>query len=82
MQPLAAQGLTQIGGAYLGGAYPNTGGALSNYISQQQMAGQGASGFGSLLYNSLNKANKGGSGGGYGGGKNYGSLGDFAAGGA
>lgn len=66
MQPLAAQGLTQIGGAYLGGAQPNVGGALSNYIAQGQMANQGASGFGSLLYNSLNKLqNKGG--GGFGG---------------
>lgn len=82
MQPLAAQGLTGIGGAYLGGAQPNVGGSLANYLGQQQMAGQGASGFGSLLYNSLNKLNKGKGGGSGMGGKDYGSLGDFAAAGA
>ena len=62
MQPLAAQGLTQIGGAYLGGAQPNPGAGLASYISQQQMAQQGASGFGSLLYNSLNKLKNNGGG--------------------
>ena len=67
MQPLAAQGLTQIGGAYLGGAQPSPGAGLASYISQQQMANQGASGFGSLLYNTLNKAGGTGAAGGGGG---------------
>lgn len=67
MQPLAAQGLTGIGSAYLGGAQPNTGGAGASYLGQQQQAAQGASGFGSLLYQSLNKLNKGKGGGGGGG---------------
>lgn len=58
MQPMAAQGLEQIGGAYLGGAQPNTGGALSTYANQGQMANEGAGGFGSLLFNSLNKLQK------------------------
>lgn len=74
MQPLAAQGLTGVGSAYLGSgsavnpqASPYA--AASIYQSQLQNAQQGASGFGSLLYNALNKARGGG-----GGGKDNGSL--------
>jgi hypothetical protein len=72
MQPLAAQGLTQVGGAYLGSgsavnpqASPYA--AASIYQSQLQNAQQGAQGFGSLLYNAMRK-------GGSGGGKDNGSL--------
>jgi len=66
MQPLAAQGLTQVGGAYLGSGsavnpQANPYAAASIYNQQMQAAQQGASGFGSLLYNALNKA-RGGSG--------------------
>lgn len=68
MQPLAAQGLTQVGGAYLGSgsavnpmASPYA--ASSLYQSQMANAAQGAQGFGSLLYNSLNKLQSGGGGG-------------------
>lgn len=62
MQPLAAQNLASIGGEYLGSA-----GAPSPYaaagVYQQQLANAqaGAGGFGSLLYNSLNKLRGGGS---------------------
>ncbi|SRR6266567_7652719 len=60
MQPLAAQGLSQLGGEYLGSGASfnpsaNIGGAFGNYAGQQEMAGQGAQGFGGMLYNSLNK---------------------------
>src|SRR6266704_3226550 len=74
MQPLAAQGLSQLGGEYLGSGASfnpsaNTGGAFNQYGLGQQMAGQGAQGFGGLLYNSLNKLQRGGSGGANAGGK-------------
>lgn len=72
MQPLAAQGLTQVGGAYLGSGssvnpMANIAGAYQNYAQQQQMAGQAGQGFGSLLYQAMNKNKSGGSGGGKGG---------------
>src|SRR6266496_1780061 len=66
MQPLAAQGLSQLGGEYLGSGASlnpgaNIGGAFGNYGNQQAMAGQGAQGFGSMLYQGLNKLqNRGG----------------------
>ncbi len=68
MQPAAAQGLQGIGGAYLGAgqglAYPATGAGTSAASMGMQNAQGGAQGFGSLLYNSLNKMRGGGSGGG------------------
>jgi len=76
MQPLAAQGLGQGAGMLFGSGASfnptaNIGGALQNYLSQQQMANQGASGFGGLLYNGLQKLGNtkglGGSGAGKGG---------------
>lgn len=72
MQPLAAQGLTNVGSAYLGSGssvnpMANIGGAFQNYGQQQQMAGQAGQGFGSLLYQAMNKNKSGGSGGGKGG---------------
>lgn len=65
MQPLAAQGLTNVGGAYLGSGssvnpMANLGGAFQNYAQQQQMAGQAGQGFGALLYNAMNKTKQGG----------------------
>jgi hypothetical protein len=72
MQPLAAQGLTQVGQAYLGSGasvnpMANIGGAFQNYAQQQQMAGQAGQGFGTLLYNLLQQMQQG-KGGGSGGG--------------
>src|SRR6266704_3253597 len=70
MQPLAAQGLQGVAGEYLGSGAAfnpsaNTGAAAGAYGMQSQNAAQGGQGFGSLLYNSLNKMrNPGGSGGG------------------
>jgi hypothetical protein len=56
MQPMAAGALQGIGGAYLGSAgTPSPYAAASVYQQQLANAQQGASGFGSLLYNSLNK---------------------------
>ena len=60
VQPAAAAGLAGIGGQYLGsgaGFNPNAnvGAAAGQYGLSQQMAGQAGSGFGSLLYNSLQK---------------------------
>ena len=59
MQPLAVQGLTDIGKAYLGSgqslAYPATSAGLGAAQMGMQNAASGAAGFGSLLYNSLNK---------------------------
>lgn len=68
MQPLAAQGLAQIGGEYLGsGSAVNPAASPYAALGAYQMANQnaltGASGFGSLLYNGINKL-RGGSGGG------------------
>lgn len=65
MQPAAAQGLTGIGQAYLGAGsslgFPATMGGLGAAQMGMSNAQQGAAGFGSLLYNSLNKAqNQGG----------------------
>src|SRR6266576_2786368 len=66
MQPLAAQGLGQVAGEYLGsgaGFNPNanTGGAFGQYGLAQQMAGQGAQGFGNKLYSGLQQLlNRGG----------------------
>ena len=64
MQPLAAQGLQGVAGEYLGSGASfnpsaNIGGAFGQYGLGQQMAGQGAQGFGGLLYNSLNKLRNG-----------------------
>ncbi len=62
-QPMAAAGLAGVGQAYLGSAgQPSPYAASSVYQSQLQNAQQGASGFGSLLYNSLNKLQNGQSG--------------------
>jgi hypothetical protein len=56
MQPLAAQGLTSIGGLQLGSAgSPSPGAAAGVYGMGMQNAAQGAAGFGTQLYNSLNK---------------------------
>lgn len=64
MQPLAAQGLTGIGGAYLSSAgTPSPYAAASAYQSQMQGQQQAGAGFGNLLYNSLNKLKQGGAGG-------------------
>jgi hypothetical protein len=65
MQPAAAQGLTNIGGAYFGSGSAlnptaNIGAGMQSYLQQQQMAQQGAAGFGGLLYQALRK--QGGSG--------------------
>lgn len=64
MQPTAASGLAQNAGIYMGSAanfnpWANVGAAAQSYLSQMQMAQQGAAGFGGLLYNALNKMNKG-----------------------
>ena len=68
MQPAAAQGLQGIGGAYMGAgqglAFPATMGGLGASQMGMQNAQGGAQGFGSLLYNSLNKLRGSGSGGG------------------
>jgi len=69
MQPLAAQGLGQIGGQYLGSAAgfnpnANIGAGAGIYGQEMQSAGQAGAGFGSLLFNQLNKARNGGGGGG------------------
>jgi hypothetical protein len=66
---MAAQGLAGIGGEYLGSGASmnpnaNIGAAQGQYGLSQQMAGQGAGGFGSLLYNSLKKLQSGATGGG------------------
>lgn len=66
MQPMAAQGLAQIGGEYLGSGsavnpFANIGAASSIYGMQGQNAMQGAQGFGGLLYQGLQgKLNRGG----------------------
>jgi hypothetical protein len=66
MQPLAAQNLGQLAGQAFGSAsglmpFGNAAAALGNYGLQQQMANQGAAGFGGLLYNAINKlGNRGG----------------------
>lgn len=65
MQPLAAQGLAQIGGEYLGsGSAVNPQASPYAALGAYQMANQNAmgagQGFGSLLYNSLNKLRQGG----------------------
>lgn len=61
MQPLAAQNLAQIGGTYLGSGsslgFPATMGGLGAAQMGMQNAQQAGQGFGSLLYNSLNKPN-------------------------
>lgn len=68
MQPLAAEGLSGIGGQLLGSGAAfnpnaNTGGAFGAYGQQQQNAQDSAGGFGSLLFHGLNKLqNKGSSG--------------------
>lgn len=64
MQPLAAQSLQQLGGAYLGsGAAMNPTAAISaalqNYGNQQNLAASGASGFGTTLYQAMNKLQNG-----------------------
>jgi hypothetical protein len=69
VQPMAAQGLAGIGGEYLGSGSSmnpnsNIGAAQGQYGLSQQMAGQSGSGFGSLLYNSLQKLQKPSAGGG------------------
>lgn len=71
MQPLAAQGLAGIGGEYFGSAPNPTGAGLGAAGMGMQNAQQGASGFGSMLYQALNKLQRGrgGSGGGGMGGK-------------
>lgn len=67
MQPLAAQNLAQIGGTYLGSGSalgsPATMGGLGAAQLQTGNANQAAGGFGSLLYNSLQKAQNQGGGG-------------------
>lgn len=68
MQPLAAQGLQQVGASYLGSGSAvnpssNIGAASSVYGQQMQNAASGAAGYGSLLYNAMNKQNGGSSGG-------------------
>jgi hypothetical protein len=65
MQPLAAQGLTGIGSAYLGsGAQFNPQASPYAAMAAYQMGGQNAmnagTGFGNLLYNSINKLQQGG----------------------
>lgn len=75
MQPLGAQNLSQIAGEYMGsgaGFNPgaNTGAAAGLFGQQMQNAQSAGQGFGSLLYNSINKANQGAGGG---GGKGAGS---------
>ena len=66
MQPLAAQGLQQVGASYLGSGaavnpQANVGAAAGVYGQQMANAQQGASGFGNLLYNSINKLQNGNS---------------------
>lgn len=68
MQPLAAQGLMQTGGEYLGsaGAFNPTaspGAAAGVYGQQMQNAQQAGQGYGSLLYNAMNKSSGGSPGG-------------------
>lgn len=63
MQPLAAQGLAQNAGAYFGSGASlnppaNVGAAYGAYEGAANRAAQGAGGFGSLLYNALNKLGK------------------------
>jgi hypothetical protein len=65
MQPLAAQNLQGLGSAYLGSGASfnpgaNIGAAAQNYLTQQQNAQQAGSGFGSILYNAMNKMRQGG----------------------
>lgn len=69
MQPLAASQLQGIGGTYLGsGAAFNPsaspGAAAGIYGQEMQGAGAAGQGFGSLLFNAMNKARTGGGGGG------------------
>lgn len=64
LQPMAAQGLGQLGGLQLGSASafnpnPNIGGAFGAYGQQQQNAGSAGAGFGNLLYNSIQKLGQG-----------------------
>ena len=72
MQPMAAQNLSQLGGLYLGAgqglAYPASLTRLGAAQMGMANAQQGAQGFGSLLYNSLNKLGNRGGGGGTGSG--------------
>ena len=74
MQPMAAQNLGQLGGLYMGAgqglAFPASMTELGASQMGMQNAQGGAQGFGSLLYNSLNKLRgAGGSGGAPTGGK-------------
>ena len=71
MQPLAASQLADIGRTYMGsGASFNPsaspGAAAGLYGQEMGQAGQAGQGFGSLLYNAMNKARPGGGGGGKG----------------
>lgn len=64
MQPLAAEGLTGIGGQLLGSGAAfnpgsNTSGAFGAYGNQQQNAQNAGQGFGSLLFSGLNKLQQG-----------------------
>lgn len=63
MQPAAAGALGQLGGAYLGAGqslgFPATMGGLGAAQMGMQNAQAGGAGFGSLLYNALNKARGG-----------------------
>ena len=67
MQPAAAGALGQLGGAYLGAGqslgFPATMGGLGSAQMGQQGAMAGGAGFGSLLYNAMNKMRNGGGGG-------------------
>src|SRR6267142_3883304 len=66
MQPTAASNLAQIAGEYFGSGSAvnpgaNIGSAAQNYLSQQQMSEQAGQGYGSLLYNAVQKlGNRGG----------------------
>lgn len=65
MQPLAAQSLGQLGGEYLGSGTafnPQSSpyAALGAYTTGVDSANQAGAGFGSLLYNSINKLKQGG----------------------
>ena len=66
MQPAAAGALGQLGGAYLGAGqslgFPASMSGLGASQMGMQNAAAGAQGFGSLLYNSLNKLRGGGGG--------------------
>src|SRR5882724_5380058 len=64
MQPTAASNLSQIAGEYFGSGSAvnpgaNVGAAAQNYLGQQQMAHEAGQGYGSLLYNAINKLTQG-----------------------